>query len=92
VADSDPDYYLIVSRETVTALSKGTDNVALWAQEMLANRDEEAVFLRGARVYFERSGQAKRRQAIAFLAHTFRAKREDLKRYLRFKGLVNLKD
>lgn len=89
---SDPDYYSIISRETVVALSKGNDNVAIWAQEMIASGDEEAVYLRGARVYFERSGLTKRRQALAFLAHTFRAKREDLKRYLRFKGLVNLMD
>jgi hypothetical protein len=53
---------------------------------------EEAVFLKGVRVYLQNAGQSKRRRAIAFLAKTFGAKREDLKRYLRFKGLVNLTD
>ena len=57
-----------------------------------ASKDEEAIFLRGARVFFERSGQKKRRLALASLARTFRADRHELKRYLRFKGLVNLMD
>ena len=53
--------------------------------------DEETVFLRGARVYF-RADQKKRRRAIAFLAAVFDVPREELKRYLLFKGLVNLTD
>ena len=89
---ADPDYYTIISRETVKALAQGTDNVAIWAREMRASKDEEAIFLRGARVFFERSGQKKRRLALASLARTFRADRHELKRYLRFKGLVNLMD
>jgi hypothetical protein len=89
---TDPDYSAIVARATVERLAQGTDEVATWAKEMLSQPDEEAVFLRGVRVYFERSARTKRRQALAFLAATFDAKREDLKRYLRFKGIVNLMD
>ena len=92
MAVADPDYYAIISRKTVEALAQGTDNVAIWAQQMLASTDEEAMFLRGARVFFERSAQTKRRKALAALARTFRADRHELKRYLRFKGLVNLMD
>jgi hypothetical protein len=92
MVDADPDYFAIVRRETVERVSQGADNVALWAREMLGQADEEAVFLRGVRVYFERAPRDKRRQALAFLAKTFDAKPAELKRYLRFKGIVNLMD
>lgn len=88
----DPDYYSIIRRETVEALAEGDDALAQWAREMIGSVDEEAVFLRGARVYFANSDRAKRRKAIWYLASTFGAEREELKRYLRFKGLVNQLD
>jgi hypothetical protein len=89
---SDPDYYSIISRATVERLSKGDDAIARWALEMISSSDEEDVFLRGARSYFERADQTKRRKALWFLASTFEADRAELKRYLRFKGKVNLTD
>lgn len=93
MTDTDPDYYVMVSRETVEALSRVSDYaLATWALEMLSSEDEEAVFLRGARVFFERSGQEKRRKAITYLATVFGANRQEMKRYLRFKGLVNQMD
>lgn len=92
MADPDPDYFAIISRETVERLAQGDDKVAMWAREMLGQLDEEAIFLRGARAYFESVGLSKRREALASLAVTFDVKREDLKRYLRFKGLVNRMD
>lgn len=88
----DPDYDRLIQRSTIERLAQGSDRVAIWAQEMLSSRDEEAVFLRGVRVYFERAARKKRRVALAYLAHIFDVKREDLKRYLRFKGIVNLMD
>jgi hypothetical protein len=89
---SDPNYYAIISRETVTRLAEGSDAVGVWARKMLEAFDEEAEFLRGAQVFFNNTDRDKRRFALASLASTFGAKREDLKRYLRFKGLVNLMD
>lgn len=75
---SDPNYYAIISRERVTELAEGSDAVGLWARKMLDGIDEEAEFLRGARVYFNSAGQDKRRFALASLAKMFGAKREDL--------------
>lgn len=88
----DPDYFEIVRREAVEKVAEGDDTVARWALEIISSVDEEAVFLRGARTFFERAPRDKRRIAITFLAATFGVKREELKRYLRFKGLVNLMD
>jgi hypothetical protein len=88
----DPDYDKLIVRSTVERLAEGTDDTALWAQEMLSNRDEEAVFLKGARAYFHSVDRNKRRFALAALAATFDVKRQELKRYLRFKGIVNLMD
>ena len=59
-----------------------------WSRSM----DEEAIFLKGARVYFRNIDQRRRRLALAALANTFTADRQELKRYLRFKGIVNLMD
>jgi hypothetical protein len=93
MADKDPDFYAIVSRDAVAAAAQGTDTVALWAQEMMESIEgEEAVFLRVARVYLASADRYKRRAALTFFARSFGAKPEDLKRYLRFKGLVNLMD
>lgn len=90
--NTDPEYDALISRGRVEQLANGDDNVAIWAREMLAATDEEAVFLRGVRVYFERAGRTKRRESLGKLSLLFEAKHADLKRYLRFKGLVNLMD
>jgi hypothetical protein len=92
-ADPDPDFHTIISRATVERLARGSDNVAVWALEMLSSAEgEEAVFLRGARAYLRNIDRTKRRRAITALATTFEVKRDELKRYLRFKGLVNVTD
>jgi len=87
-----PDYYQIISRVAVEECASGTDRLAKWAQEMLENRDEEAIFLTGARVYFRNSDQRRRRRALAALAALFNADRSELKRYLKFKGILNQTD
>lgn len=92
MADADPDYNAVIPRAAVEELAKGDDALGQWAQEMIASTDEESVFLRGAKTYFASADQAKRRKALAFLATLFGASRADLKRYLRFKGIVNLMD
>jgi hypothetical protein len=92
VADGDPDYYAIIPRAAVEELAKGEGKLAIWTREMLANTDEEAVFLRGARTYFQNADRNHRRKALAFLATMFGASRSELKRYLRFKSVVNLMD
>jgi hypothetical protein len=90
---ADPDYSRIISREGVQAAADGNDKLAQWAQEMLAATDEEAVFIRGARTYFRNVDQERRRAALTYLAVLFKVERkQDLKRYLRFKGIVNLMD
>ncbi|HKY21011.1 MAG TPA: hypothetical protein VJM31_07315 [Vicinamibacterales bacterium] len=90
----DPDYNNLIARATVEELAKlpEDDKLGIWAREMLRATDEEAVFLRGARVFVNNYGRNKRRAALALLAMTFDADPAALKRYLRFKGLVNEKD
>lgn len=92
VPQADPDYYAIISRDAVEDRANGSDKLAAWAREMLSEKDEEAVFLRGARVYFRNIDQRRRRRALAILAEMFAADRQELKRYLRFKGILNLMD
>jgi hypothetical protein len=87
-----PRYDEIIERATVEELSKRTDGVGQWAMEMIGSTDEEAVFINGARSFLTNYGQKSRRRAITYLAQTFGADRSELKRYLRFKGLVNLLD
>jgi len=89
---ADPDYYSIVRRETVEALAKGSDEIAALAQEMIASTDEEAVFIKRVKVYFQSADRDKRRYAITALASTFGAPRDKFKKYLLFKGLVNRMD
>lgn len=88
----DPDYYALIRREIVVDLSQRPDKLGVWALEMLSARDEEEVFLRGARVFLTAYGIERRTASITFLAGTFGVDRSELKRYLRFKGLVGPKD
>lgn len=89
----DPKYDAIIERANVEAVAANRDDAfGQWAAEMIGSREgEEEVFLRGAKTFF-RNVQTSRRAGIYYLATLFRADRDELKRYLRFKGVVNLKD
>jgi hypothetical protein len=89
----DPDYYAIISRQAIeeaAASLSEDDPLGILAREMLAAIDEREVFKRAVRGYISKTDQKKRRFAITALAATFGVKdRGELKRLLRFWGLVN---
>jgi hypothetical protein len=92
---SDPDYYAIISRGTVEEMAakrSDDDPLGILAREMVASTDEEAVFKRAVRAYISKTDQQRRRHAIAVLAGAFRVDRSELKRLLRYWGLVNESD
>ena len=92
-SDDDPDYYAIVSRESVEAVARGTDALAALANRMLSESDERQVFREAARIYLSNTHQKQRRYAISALASAFGVKdRAALKRLLRFWGIVNETD
>jgi hypothetical protein len=93
MADDEPDYYAIITREAVEEAALRTDPLGAWAQEMLSAKDERQVFRDGARAYFSNADQKRRRYALAALAATFGVRdRAALKRLLRFWGIVNETD
>jgi hypothetical protein len=89
---SDPDYYAIISREAVVTLANRPDALGELASRMLASTDEQEVFRNASRAYISKADQSRRRLAIAALAQAFSADRAELKRLLRFWGIVNERD
>lgn len=89
---TDPDFDSLFRRDVVEKLAKRDDRLGVLALEMISSTDEEAVFLKGAKTFFNGCDLKKRRMAIAFLANAFEIDRVAFKRYVRFKGLVNLMD
>lgn len=93
MADEEPRYDEIVSREAVERLASRPDALGQLAMKMLGSTDEEEVFRSGVRAYISKTDQKKRRFAIAALAAAFEIDdRTALKRLLRYWGVVNERD
>ena len=92
MSDDDPDYYAIISRAAVESVAEQPNALGALARAMLATSDEQPIFRNGARAYISKTDQKRRRFALAALAATFGADRTELKRLLRFWGIVNERD
>lgn len=89
---SDPEYYSIISRESVEIAAGRDDALGALAHRMLTGLDEQAAFRAGVKIYLANTDRGNRRFAIAVLAKVFGANRTELKQLLRFWGLVNERD
>ena len=89
MSTDDPNYFSIIPREAIERASKRDDALGALATRMLSSVDEENIFRNGVRAYISKTDQSRRRHAIAALASTFAADRAELKRLLRFWGIVN---